>query len=85
MTPRPRGSMAPRLTGTVLREIIGLHTLLRRGSDEACDFCRGTVTYLDSEFEVEAQFEGSRLLLHFHPWCFNTWKEMVAPVLQSEL
>jgi hypothetical protein len=44
-----------------------------RGSGLPCDFCRVLVGTDDVEYEVEAQLDGSIVLLRFHYKCHYSW------------
>jgi hypothetical protein len=63
-----------RLNVAALRRCIPLRMWGGPGCGVACDFCRVLVTSADVEYEVEAQLDGSTVMLHFHPRCHDAWK-----------
>jgi len=74
---RTADSQAPRterLTVAELRRATPLRLWGGKGCGVACDFCRVLVSSNEIEYEVEAQLDGARVTLHFHPRCHDAWK-----------
>jgi hypothetical protein len=70
-------SQAPRterLTVAELRRATPLRLWGGKGCGVACDFCRVLVSANEIEYEVEAELDGTRVTLHFHPRCHDAWK-----------
>jgi hypothetical protein len=44
-----------------------------KGSGSPCDFCRVVISDSDVEYEIEADLEGQRVALRFHPKCHEAW------------
>jgi hypothetical protein len=66
--PRPA-----RLNVAALRRAVPLRMWGGKGCGVPCDFCRVVVGPSDVEYEVEAQLDGSIVMLHFHPRCHDAW------------
>ena len=45
-----------------------------KGCGLPCDFCCSVLTENDVEYEIEAELDGQRVTLHFHPRCHDAWK-----------
>jgi hypothetical protein len=67
--PRPE-----RLTVAALRRATPIRLWGGKGCGVPCDFCRVLVSSNEIEYEVEAELDGSRVTLHFHPRCHDAWK-----------
>jgi hypothetical protein len=65
---------AERLTVAALRRALPLRLWGGKGCGVPCDFCRVLVSSSEVEYEVEAQLDGERITLHFHPRCHDAWK-----------
>ena len=63
-----------RLTVAALRRAEPIRLWGGKGCGVACDFCRVLVSDTEVEYEVEAQLDGQRMTLHFHPRCYDIWK-----------
>ena len=63
-----------RLTVAALRRAEALRLWGGKGCGVPCDFCRVLVSDSEVEYEVEAQLDGERVTLHFHPRCYDIWK-----------
>jgi hypothetical protein len=63
-----------RLTVAALRRATPIRLWGGKGCGAPCDFCRVLVSSDEIEYEVEAQLDGARVTLHFHPRCHDTWK-----------
>jgi hypothetical protein len=48
------------------------------GPDSPCVLCRVMLWSTDLGFEVQADLDGTPLLLHFHPRCYESWREGLA-------
>jgi hypothetical protein len=44
------------------------------GGSAACDHCRRAIESTQTDYEVDAELDGSRLTLHFHRDCYDQWK-----------
>jgi hypothetical protein len=44
------------------------------GGSADCDHCRLAIESTQTDYEVEAELDGSRLTLHFHRNCYDEWK-----------
>jgi hypothetical protein len=44
------------------------------GGSADCDHCRLAIEATETDYEVEAELDGSRLTLHFHRHCYDQWK-----------
>ncbi len=77
--PRPA-----RLNGAALRRAVPLKMWGGKGSGLACDFCRVQVGPSDVEYEVEAELDGTTVMLHFHPRCHDAWTAGQEPILALE-
>lgn len=62
-----------RLSVATLRKATPLRMWGGKGSGVPCDFCRVTMGADDVEYEVEADLDGTKLTLHFHPRCYDSW------------
>lgn len=62
-----------RLNVAALRRAVPIRMWGGKGCGVACDFCRVLVGPEDVEYEVEAQLDGSTVMLHFHPRCHDAW------------
>jgi hypothetical protein len=67
-------SRAERLTVAALRRARPIRLWGGKGCGVPCDFCRVLVSAGEIEYEVEAQLDGARITLHFHPRCHDSWK-----------
>ena len=56
-----------------------------KGSGVPCDFCRVVVGSDDVEYEVEADLNGERMILHFHPRCHDSWTAGQEPTSTSPI
>ena len=65
---------AERLTVAALRRALPLRLWGGKGCGVPCDFCRVLVSSSEVEYEVEAELDGERITLHFHPRCHDAWK-----------
>ena len=63
-----------RLTVAALRRALPLRLWGGKGCGVPCDFCRVLVSSSEVEYEVEAELDGERVTLHFHPRCHDAWK-----------
>jgi hypothetical protein len=63
-----------RLTVAALRRALPIRLWGGKGCGVPCDFCRVLVSSTEIEYEVEAELDGARLTLHFHPRCHDAWK-----------
>jgi hypothetical protein len=45
-----------------------------KGCGVACDYCRVLVSAEEIEYEVEAQVDQETFVLHFHPRCYDAWR-----------
>lgn len=45
-----------------------------KGCGAPCDFCRVLVSAEEIEYEVEGRLDGENLVLHFHPRCYDAWR-----------
>ena len=63
-----------RLTVAALRRALPIRLWGGKGCGVPCDFCRVLVSASEVEYEVEAELDGERITLHFHPRCHDTWK-----------
>ena len=66
--PRPA-----RLSVAALRKATPIRMWGGKGTGVPCDFCRVVVGSDDVEYEVEADLDGARWVLHFHPRCYDSW------------
>jgi hypothetical protein len=66
--PRPA-----RLNVAALRRAIPIRMWGGKGSGMPCDFCRVLMGSGDVEYEVEAELDGARVMLRFHPRCHDAW------------
>jgi hypothetical protein len=66
-------SRSARLGGAVLCRAVPVRMWGGSGCGAPCDFCRATVGPSDVEFEVEAEIDGTRILLRFHARCHDEW------------
>jgi hypothetical protein len=62
-----------RLNVAALRRAAPIRMWGGKGSGMACDFCRVLVGPEDVEYEVEAQLDGTTVMLRFHPSCHDAW------------
>jgi hypothetical protein len=63
-----------RLPVAALRRAVPLKLWGGKGCGAPCDFCRVVVSEKDIEYEIEAQLDGNRITLHFHPRCHDAWQ-----------
>jgi hypothetical protein len=63
-----------RLTVAALRRALPIRLWGGKGCGIPCDFCRVVVSESEIEYEVEAQLDSTRVTLHFHPRCHDTWR-----------
>ncbi len=63
-----------RLTVAALRRALPIRLWGGKGCGAPCDFCRVLVSGTEIEYEVEANLDGARLILHFHPRCHDAWR-----------
>jgi hypothetical protein len=70
-------SRTERLTVAALRRARPIRLWGGKGCDVPCDFCRVLVSSTEVEYEVEAELDGTRVTLHFHPRCHDAWKAEV--------
>ena len=63
-----------RLPVAVLRRAGPVRMWGGKGCGTPCDFCRVVVSDTDVEYEIEAELDGQRVTLHFHPRCHDAWK-----------
>lgn len=62
-----------RLNVAALRRATQIRMWGGKGSGVPCDFCRVLVGPEDVEYEVEAELDGTLVMLHFHPRCHDAW------------
>jgi len=62
-----------RLNVAALRRAVPIRMWGGKGCGVPCDFCRVLVGPTDVEYEVEAQLDGTTVMLHFHPRCHDAW------------
>ena len=62
-----------RLNVAALRRAIPIRMWGGKGSGLPCDFCRVLVGPDDVEYEVEAQLDGTVVMLRFHYRCHYAW------------
>jgi hypothetical protein len=67
-------SRPERLTVAALRRAAPIRLWGGKGCGVPCDFCRVLVSSGEVEYEVEAELDGARVTLHFHPRCHDAWK-----------
>jgi hypothetical protein len=80
------GELRPaRLSVAALRQATPVRMWGGKGSGVPCDFCRVTVGPDDVEYEVEADLNGTRLILHFHPRCHDAWTAGLEPTSSSPI
>jgi len=72
-TPSAGESRPARLNVAALRKAAPIRMWGGKGTGVPCDFCRVVVGPGDVEYEVEAEIDGARVLLHFHPRCHDAW------------
>jgi len=72
--PPKEAPRAERLTVAALRRATPIRLWGGKGCGVPCDFCRVLVSSNEIEYEVEAQLDGTRVTLHFHPRCHDAWK-----------
>ena len=72
-TPGPE-ARATRLPVAALRRAVPIKMWGGKGCGTACDFCRVVVSQSDVEYEIEAELDTQRVLLHFHPRCHDAWR-----------
>ncbi len=72
--PAEEASRSERLTVAALRRATPMRLWGGKGCGVPCDFCRVLVSSTEIEYEVEAQLDGARITLHFHPRCHYAWK-----------
>ena len=63
-----------RLTVADLRRAKPLKLFGGRSSGAVCDYCRVTITPNDAEYEVDAELDGTKITLHFHVACYDSWR-----------
>jgi hypothetical protein len=80
--PRPA-----RLNVAALRRAVARRMWGGKGCGAPCDFCRVLVPSTDVEYEVEAELDGSIVMLHFHPRCHDSWSagQEPAPLPATEI
>ena len=71
---------AARLNVAALRRALPIRMWGGKGCGLPCDFCRVLVGPADVEYEVEAQLDGSTVMLHFHPRCHDAWTGGQEPI-----
>lgn len=72
-----------RLNVTALRRATPIRMWGGKGTGMPCDFCRVLMGPEDVEYEVEAELDGARLMLHFHPRCHDAWTAGHEPARQQ--
>jgi len=75
-----------RLAVTTLRRAKPVRLWGGKGCGAPCDFCRVLVAATEIEYEVEAELDGARVTLHFHPRCHDAWRaeaEVSSPVASA--
>jgi len=73
-SPEAEAPRTERLTVAALRRAVPIRLWGGKGCGVACDFCRVLVSTSEVEYEVEAELDGKRITLHFHPRCHDAWK-----------
>ena len=73
-----------RLSVAALRRARSIRLWGGKGCGVPCDFCRVLVTSTEVEYEVEAEFDGAPVTLHFHPRCHDVWKGEIEGLAASE-
>lgn len=63
-----------RLTVATLRRARPIRLWGGKGGGTPCDFCRVLVSETEIEYEVEAELDNARVILHFHPRCHDAWR-----------
>lgn len=83
--PADEAPRTARLTVAALRRAVSIRLWGGKGCGVPCDFCRVLVSSSEVEYEVEAELDGERMTLHFHPRCHDAWKaESEAPSAPSQ-
>jgi hypothetical protein len=78
--PRPA-----RLNVAALRRATPIRMWGGKGSGVPCDFCRVLVGPDDIEYEVEADLDGAKVMLHFHPRCHDAWTAGQEPTVGAPI
>lgn len=63
-----------RLSVADLRRARPLKLFGGRSAGSVCDYCRVTITPNDPEYEVDAELDGTKIALHFHVACYDSWR-----------
>jgi hypothetical protein len=63
-----------RLSVADLRRAKPLKLFGGRSAGTVCDFCRVVITPNDPEYEVDAELDGTKIALHFHVTCYDSWR-----------
>ena len=66
-------SRPARLNVAAMGRAVPLRMWGGKGCGAPCDFCRVVVGVCDVEYEVEAELDGVRVMLRFHPRCHDAW------------
>ena len=84
-TPSAGEPRSARLNVAALRRATPIRMWGGKGTGVPCDFCRVVVGPGDVEYEVEAEIDGGRVLLHFHPRCHDAWTAGQDPSQESPI
>jgi hypothetical protein len=55
------------------------------GGSAACDHCSRAIDSSQTDYEVDAELDGTRLTLHFHRVCYDQWKALLKAAESRQL
>lgn len=68
------GGRKDRLTVAELRRARLIKLFGGKSTGQVCDYCRIVIHPNEPEYEVDAELDGTKLALHFHVACYDTWR-----------